>query len=496
MSQANAEEARVRSSWGRIAGFLGVPLAFLVPFHPWQVGLLEEWGIQLSWQQEELSGYFARVPATLGRPLHLLPAYLGLEFSQGQMWGIGLAAALVAVAQYIGAYWAFRPLISLSGARWIIALAIAIHPWWPAGNLYRFLPAQVSVLGVVLGIGFALRWLGEGRVTWLVLAFISPLVGLLHYEALALAWCLIVVLLAVVAEASLRRRVALLLSAMAAPALVMLWSAVIAPKVRPHSYGSEIVSSGGGLSQLDVLGSLHSIASTFKHDAPALLALYGFAILLLGAATALRATDLRTAAVLAAGVAVSPLAAFSYALQAAHLNDPERVAFPTGTVVWLVAAIVFIRLAPRRKTSYAALATAFALVVTGGVANYLMWEGFSSDQERLLAGLTPIREQVPTDSVLILADTTGHYGDVYTLLPPYVELAVTARDGYGASVVLCTPDGVAREHPVAARFPLVTTPDCSAVPEWSSAARVGTIATDYGDVQVWQAPKPTASPAS
>ena len=58
------------------------------------------------------------------------------------------------------------------------------------------------------------------------------------------------------------------------------------------------------------------------------------------------------------------------------------------------------------------------------------------------------------------AANTSQLGDVNTLFVTSLQSAVMFKNPHVVQVTLCTPQGVAKHHPIAARFPLLTTPIC------------------------------------
>jgi hypothetical protein len=199
---------------------VAVLAVFFLHFRPWQGGLLEEWGLALAWNVEGIGGFAARLPLTLGRPFVLLPQYVGMALSNGGFVGPYAVLGFVAVAQLVAALWAVAPLTGIRSLRWAVALALALHPWWAAGDILRFLPAQVSVFGVVLWLGASVRFLAGGRSRWALLIVLAPAFGLLTYQAPAAALVLGSAVLAFATSATWRRRAALVCLTVGASAAV------------------------------------------------------------------------------------------------------------------------------------------------------------------------------------------------------------------------------------------------------------------------------------
>ncbi|HEY5516624.1 MAG TPA: hypothetical protein VIK12_10510 [Pengzhenrongella sp.] len=428
---------------------------FFVHFRPWQAGMLEDWGLALAWDAEGLHGLIARVPATLGRPLHLVPHYVGMVLSDGGFVGPYLVLAVVVVLQFLGARWAVSALGAPKPVAFVLALAIALHPWWPAGDILRFLPAQCAVLGGVLWLGAATRYVRSGGGWWWAGTVVVPALGLLAYQAPAGAIALCAVALALLGEGPVKRRVVMVVSTVASVLAVLMWSIVVAPRLSPGSYEATL----GGTS-VDVVASLRAIARTVVREAPSLILLGGL-IALLVIVLALRGRLPRPAALLLlAGLAITPFAAMIYAAQPLHLNDPERVALPIGLALWLLTC-VFARWIPATgRLPLAVAVAAGALAVLGAAFGYSMWTSYAVLQRELLDAVEPVRDQVRSDEELVVLDGSGLYGDVYTFLPPHLNVAVDVELGDGPDVAVCTPARTPRDHPIAARYPLPTTPSC------------------------------------
>jgi hypothetical protein len=193
---------------------------------------------------------------------------------------------------------------------------------------------------------------------------------------------------------------------------------------------------------------------------------------------------------LLAVIAASPLTALVYAANPAHLNDPERVALPIGLLLWLVLAAVAADLLESRALGAVALAATVVCLSVGTVVAYHRWSELAGAQQELIAAAGEARDLVPADQTLVVADSSGRYGDVYLLLPPHLDMAVDLEYGTGPDTILCTVSGVPRDHPTAALFPLETTPDCVAYLGAPGVAAVGSAETDLGLVQFFAVPVP------
>lgn len=474
---------RARAAAPRLLPALGigalVAVVFLVHFRPWQGGLLEEWGLALAWDEEGLGGLAARTDDVLGRPLHLVPHFLGMALSGGGFVGMYGVLGAVAVAQLLTSVRAVRPVLPHPALRWALGTALALHPWWAGGDVLRFLSAQVAVLGVVLWLGAAVRVLLGRSLWWTVLLVAGPAAGLLTYQAPAAALLLGAVLVPACVVATNRRRLLTAVLTAAVTGAVLVWSAVIAPRLSPDSYEGALI--GGSL---DLAASVRSIGRTLVLHAPAATAaLAGLGLLVVGLGFAQRLSA-RQAWLLLAATAVAPLSALSYAMQALHLHDPERVAHPTGLAAWLVLVCTLV--AARLSTTWVRAVAAALVVVSlaGAVVGYSTWTRFASAQQSLLDVVEPLRAEARAGTRLVVVDRSGAYGDVYTFLPPHLDVALAEEAGPGPSVTLCTPDDTPREQPLAARFPIATTPGCADVLTPDAEALLAATTT-LGPVEVY-----------
>lgn len=482
-----AEKAGDRLSFRRFGTALlpigAAVLVLVVHFRPWQQGLLEDWGLALAWKQEGFGGYAARLPATLGRPLHLLPHFIGMALSNGGFVGPYAVLTVVALAQLFCAAWALVPVVSSKALRWAVALAIATHPWWAGGDILRFMPAQVAVVGVVVWLGAAIRFLERGRAGWLALAVLAPLAGLLAYEGPLASLLIGAFVLTAASRAAVRRRVAVLGLAVLVAVADVAWSAVIAPRLSPGSYEAQLTA--GGLP--DLRASVVAVARTMFHHTPALLLSLGILALVVldlgfrGLVSRVRAW------ILLVGTASAPLAALAYASTPLHLHDPERVGLPVGVAAWLVLCVAAPAIA--RATNTRRLMVALLLVgsVAGAVAGYRTWTVFAADQQELIHALEPVRAAAPAGSTVVVADESGRWGDVYLFLPPHLALAMQVEQGAGANVELCTQDGVPRHQPVAEVYPIGTTAACSTIIQ-ANAVPLRTVSVGAGAVDVFVQP--------
>lgn len=445
----------------------------------WQVGLLEEWGLVVAWRDEGWAGYAARLGATAGRPLHLLWHYLGLALSIG-MAGEYTMLGVVAVAQFVAALWALKTLTASTWLRWSLALALALHPWWGAGGTLRFLPAQVSILCLVIWFGMSLRYMSSGRCGWILAGTGVFAVGLLTYQAPLLVAPTVALALTFLSGADRRRAILSLIATSLLAGGDLVYTVKLAPLLSPDSYEASIISV-----KFDPFAWCKAIARTtlFHPDLVIAVAVMSAVGIVFAVMAARKGGP--GAAVVFLLIVAAPFTALVYAGAMLQLRDPERVGLPMTLTLWF-ALCIGANLAEVSASRFGNTA-ATAFIVVASVCGAFLWLGhwsaYAQEQESLISAVGPIRARTPASESLIVVDHTGKYGDVYTLLPPYLDYALSAR-GYGSGAILCTADGVQRIQPVAAEYPISTTPTCSDVPGFAAAEEIAAINLPAGEVDV------------
>ncbi|RYV49827.1 hypothetical protein [Pengzhenrongella frigida] len=451
---------------------LGVLLAH---FRPWQGGLVEELGILLAWQGQGFSAYTApaSIQGTLGRPLHLLPAYVSLEISQGGYAGLYGALALAALAQLLLVVWGLRPTGASSQVRWFVALALALHPWWIGGFTLRFLPAQVAIALCALWLGATVRFGAGGGRRWLVVAYFSLLAALLHYQAPAFGVLLGTAALIVVLRWPVRRAAGVAAVALAAVATSGAWALVFAPRIAA-TYEAAIIDA------YDIAPSA-AVTTAYKtvllHSPSLLLLLVGVGLVVLSLGFSQVLTPGR-AWLLLVMIAGTPGAALIFYPSSFHLASAEHVQLAVGLGGWLVLAALAVSITQRPRLALVVAATLAAAGLAGGVFGYAHWGRLALEQHSLVEAAVDMRDSLKSDQVLIAADRTGYYGSLYLFPPPHLDIAVQLHDGPGPEVILCTPADIVRQ-------PGLATPDCAAVMDRATASFLGTEEMERGPVDFY-----------
>jgi len=402
-----------------------------------------------------------------------------MMLSDGGFVGMYFVLGALAVAQVLAARWALKSLTTNRYLPIVMGLAIALHPWWAAGATLRFISAQVAILSVVVWLGAVLRFVESGKWQWAFATLVAPTLGLLTYPGPALALVGGALLVLLVVQGPRSRRIIAVGLAVAAVGAVSVWSAFIAPKLSPTGYEAQLTST-----RPDITDSVSRIFRTIGDYSPAMMVMAG--LILAVVATLVQRGQLvaREGFILALAILAAPLAALAYAATQLHLGDPERVGLPTGVALWLIGCFLLTSLARDRVAARAAAVVTLGLTFFGAMVTYVTWTGYAHDQQELLIAVQDVREDADPNAILIVKDYTGHYGDVYVLLPPHLNIALDVEFGAGADAELCTADGVERDHPTAATYPISTTPYCSELIAGRITAPLADTTTSEGKIEI------------
>jgi hypothetical protein len=438
-----------------IAGL--VVVVFFLHARWWQGGQVEDWSYDLAWRVGGWHQLFT-LGATAGRPLHNLPDFFGDMLSGGSEWGQWLIAGVLAVSIFLAAWWALRPIVGSAFLGVLAAGVVALHPAWEGGFTLRFLGALGSVLGVWLAVGYVLRWLTGGSRLALAAAVGAGLLGMLAYEAAAIAMVVAALYFALLLPGSVKRRAAGVGAIVAAVALDLVWVEVIVRRAFPQAYEASV----GGT--YEVVSGVAAVARTIWERAPATMGILVALLLAIGVLAATRSISGRVALLSAAATVAAPFTALTYASSSAWLNDPTRVCFPLSVTLGVVVAGLAYGIRSEGRTARFVISVGMvAVAATASTVSIIVWAHFGSIQKRTLEIVEPaVREATGRETVYVV-DHSGYLGDVYTFLPPYLGIATEVSFRDSSPVELCTADGVARHQALAAEYPIATTPDCSEI---------------------------------
>ncbi|MFF2273371.1 hypothetical protein ACFVTX_13905 [Agromyces sp. NPDC058136] len=445
-----APRKRARATWPVVAVVVGAIVVFAAHFRPWEGGLYEEWTLARYWQLWGGRTTFAAfAELMLSRPLHLVPTFTGVAIGGGEPSGIFVVMGLVAAGQFLAVLWALRP---ISRSIWInigVALVIGLHPLWPGGFLQRFLPAQTSILALLIAAGFMIRWLQQGRARWLIGACLALLLGFAVYQGPAGVAPILAIVLALTVSAGWRRKILLVVAATASTVVMALYAIVIVRIVVPPeraSYELMNLESSGAQSPSEVV---RLVGGTLVGEGrPLLLGI--FVVVALGALLSLTRAIPYTAGWLMAGVALaSPVCAFVYFGNVEWLQDIDRVGFAVALALSVALLIWPITAAARpRRLQLAVTAVLVAIACAGAAAGIAVWQPYLHVQQRLLGSLAPIVHETADSDTVVVVDYSGTFGDLLTLPNGYLSGASFIANHDATNVLICyPPDG---SHPVPA----------------------------------------------
>lgn len=448
-----------------------VTVVVLATLSLWAVRpLLEEWGLLETFRAYGADFLLTSFPQMTLRPLHLAISYMQWALGAGSVIGVGVVAALLVTVRYLVARWAVSPILDGS-ARWVFATLSTALVIWPGLYFARFSAAQVSAILLLFVLGCSIRLFARRSLGLQFLSAGAVLVLLMVYQASAVVLAGIPLLAFSIRTQSgsfdLRARIGLALRIGVPIGLgfvVYGLYAFVASRLLGGGYESAI---GGVPFSFAALAEHVKISYQTAYLAnplvlPAMLLILGIGVFF-GGWNEVRRGGIRVAVPIAVVLAVIPLCALTYQLDA-HLRDPERVLFPVSLGLCLLF-LALLAAGDNRKTpptiTLPAVFTVAALLSQSAIGA-IQVRGYWNLQKDVILQTTDAVRQTGADT-FILRDTTGRLGDVYTLLPPHLNLALKWYR-VDADVVLCTDDAVDRLHSLASRYPIPSTPRCSEIP--------------------------------
>jgi hypothetical protein len=455
--------------------------------------LLEEWALLNAFQTFGLS-YISIFSASAPlRPLHLVPAAVNWLLGQGQPAGVTAGTALMFVLRYLAARWAVTPLLG-SRERWVVASLAAVLVAWPGAWMGRFGPAQATVVLVFVMLGACIRLHLRWQWRWMLVCVVSAFALLCTYQALAL--CLLALPLLALLWTPLGRAGA------GAPALPMrgalrvaaslmvgtvayaLFAFVVTRNLGNGGYEGELANNSARLLTLRGLSShiAQAYATSFGNGSQLLPLLLLLAAALLAPAVMAQQQSRRRALLTLLPLALIlalPLFSIIY-VNEAHIRDIDRVLFPaiTGFVLVCISLLAWIRELPGARIGRWMAAVVVAVLMVSALLSALEIRRYALVQRTVLKQtIAAIQERKPGS--VLLVDTTGTLGDVYTFLNPTLTDALANR-GVRIPASICTPVTIDRLHPVARRFPFEATPRCDQAPPMAAPTLVLTAGWDRG----------------
>lgn len=460
-------------STGRLLAVEFGTLFVLLALTLWSVRpLLEEWGMLHTFKINGFKYIWMFAESAPMRPLHLVPAGLNWAFGQGRPLGVAAATGFMLVMRYLVVRWAVTPLLG-PYERWVVASMAAVLITWTGIWLGRFGPAHLSLILFFAAVGFSIRLCRQWTFTAAIGCIVSVALMLGVYQGLAL--CVVALPLFALlwntptaTEAggfSRYRRVVHLALTVASGFLAYGLYAVIATRVLGGGYESTLAQNSGQL--LTFAGMSGHVARAYSTAFGGtvvlplllLLAFYAAHVSMRGNVGRNEYSAIGLAAFLVGSL---PLFAVIY-VNALHISDPDRVLFPVASAFVLVAISVLAwrRTAPIDLIRGREAACVVLVLLVASFIGASSVKKYGKLQENVIQQtVAAIGKQQPRS--VLLHDTTGLLGDVYTLLNPLFTEALAVH-GQTISATICTPNSIDRIHPDARRYPIPTTERCEAV---------------------------------
>jgi hypothetical protein len=438
-----------------------VTVLILLSLTFWSVGpLIEEWGLFRAFNEHGLTYLQTFAPSIPMRPLHLTAYALQWLLGAGQPVGVTLGTGLLMIVRYLVARWAVTPFL-FGYDRWVAAVLAATLVFWPGVWLGRYGSAQLSAILFFVALGFSIRLYQRWSAIWVIGCSVSVALMLAMYQGLTL--CLAVIPFASLlwsrigdSEAAstysrFYRSIRICFAVGAGFLLYGIYWVIISSKLGGSGYeGALAADSARLLTAAGLTAHIKSAYMTAYGKEPQLLPL-----LLMIAFFVCKGPleKLETpSAQLSAAVLIFSLLVFLPVLSiiyvnVLHIGDVDRVLFPVsaGFVLACISLLVHFR---RFNSSSLGLCAASIVVVVVLTSCLLVAQGtrhFVKVQQSVITQTWSAIEKGEWNSVMI-RDTTGTLGDVYTFLGPTLGDASTVL-GRNLTASICTPLSVDRLHP-------------------------------------------------
>lgn len=452
----------------------------------WSVGpLLEEWDLFRAFNEHGLTYIQIFAPSIPMRPLHLTAYALQWLLGAGQPVGVALVTGLLMVIRYLVARWAVTPFL-FGYDRWVVAVLAATLVFWPGVWLGRYGSAQLSAILFFVALGFSVRLYQRWSTIWAIGCTVSVALMLAMYQGLTL--CLAAIpfaslLWGQISDAKIsstyskfNNTIRICFAVGAGFVLYGIYWLVVSSMVGGSGYEGALVTDSARL--LTVAGLWAHIEAAYKtayEQSPQLLPLLLMMAFLL-CKKSLEKLETPSSRIPATGlvfllVGSLPILSIIY-VNASHILDVDRVLFPVsaGFVLVCISLLAHFRRSCSNNLELLSASVVVAVVlissvlVANGVRHYVQLQRSVIDQTWSAV------EKGDWKSVMI-RDTTGTLGDVYTFLGPALGNASTVL-GRNLTANICTPLSVDRMHPVAQRFPITTTPYCEGLPATTDATLI------------------------
>jgi hypothetical protein len=402
------------------------------------------------------------------RPLHFVSYGMQWLLGDGQPIGVAAGTSVFLVARYFAAHWAVSPLLTGAYERWVAATLATALVSWPGVWLGRFGAAQLSAVFFFAALGFSVRLLRRWSMLFALGSAASVALLLSIYQALAL--CLIIIPLASLlwreigdarqpTQKLLRIGVPLAIGFAVYGAYWFLISRFVG-----GGYEEELLRSSNNL--LTAAGFWRHVKAAYvtafwenKLLLPFLLLMIFFLYQEVPGKLIEGDARLPTPLLMGSLVTMLPVLSLIY-ISELHIHDIDRVLFPIS-VGFVVLSVSVLARSRSEYSSHMTLPRASAAVMVIVFSSSSLAAGFWTDgqyQKTIINKTLNALESNESQSVVIV-DTTGVLGDVYTLLGTALRDALAVY-GRRVTATICTPLSVDRHHSVARRYPIKSTVRC------------------------------------
>ena len=187
----------------------------------------------------------------------------------------------------------------------------------------------------------------------------------------------------------------------------------------------------------------------------------------------------RTSILMISLVALLPILSLVY-ISDLHIHDTDRVLFPVS-VGFVLLCVSVLNQSRTEYSSHMSVLRACVAVTVMVIASSSLAVGFWVDgqnQKIVISKTLDALKNNDSQSVVIV-DTTGVLGDVYTLLGTTLRDALAVY-GRRVTATICTPLSIDRRHPDARRYPIKSTGRCEELLAKSSNSLILTARWENG----------------
>lgn len=453
-----------------------ITLFVLAALTIWSVGpLLEEWGLLNAFNNNGLNLLLQTLPSLAMRPLNLLPFAMQWIIGNGGPAGVGVVVAVLLITRYLVARWAVSPVIK-GCSLWVFCTLCAVLVAWPGVWLGRFSAAHLAAIFFFGLLGCAIRLHQQQSAAWTICGTAAVLLLLMTYQGLAICLTAVPIIFFFWDSHSgtnknnenqssrLRKVFRISLPVILGFGIYGLYLLIILNKYNHTGYESGL--SAGMQDLMSIEGLLLHIQQSFNtaygNDSFILPLYLLLAIFLYHVHSAARITlkvYLIELGVIFLAIISLPLLSIIY-VSDLHIRDIDRVLYPVSVGFLLICLTILARQRtslPDAREKWTTPIIIFPVLLAAGLTAHKI-NFYSEIQGDLTEGILKAASNSKIESIVI-QDTSGLLGDVYTLLNPTLTdaLAVYGRD---ISAIICTPANIDRIHPVARRYPINSTQRC------------------------------------